>query len=102
MSFFSTSPVLSNRERFPYFLRTIPSDVNQAQAMVELVKMLKWTYVSVVYEESSYGIQVGRVVSIIPDQNLLFNHTYKKANNLKGSSHGTICSNNMLLATSYM
>ncbi|XP_067659268.1 metabotropic glutamate receptor 8-like [Haliotis asinina] len=57
VSFFSTSPVLSNRERFPYFLRTIPSDVNQAQAMVELVKMLKWTYVSVVYEESSYGMQ---------------------------------------------
>lgn len=58
VSFFSTSPVLSNRDRFPYFLRTIPSDVNQAQAMVELVKMFNWTYVSVVYEESSYGIQV--------------------------------------------
>ncbi|XP_060068565.1 metabotropic glutamate receptor 6-like [Ylistrum balloti] len=57
VSFFSTSPVLSVRDRYPYFMRTIPSDVNQAQAMVELVKMFKWTYVSVVYEESSYGIQ---------------------------------------------
>ena len=58
VSFFSTSTVLSNRDRYPYFLRTIPSDVNQAQAMVELVKLFNWTYVSVIYEESSYGIQV--------------------------------------------
>ncbi|XP_060584648.1 metabotropic glutamate receptor 8-like [Ruditapes philippinarum] len=57
VSFFSTSTVLSNRDRYPYFLRTIPSDVNQAQAMVELVRMFNWTFVSVIYEESSYGIQ---------------------------------------------
>ncbi|XP_070208066.1 metabotropic glutamate receptor 3-like [Littorina saxatilis] len=56
ISFFSTSPTLSNRERFPYFLRTIPSDVYQAEVMVALVKKLGWTYISVVYEESSYGI----------------------------------------------
>ena len=59
ISFFSTSPTLSNRERFPYFLRTIPSDVYQAEVIVALVKKLGWTYVSVVYEESSYGILVG-------------------------------------------
>ncbi|XP_062575063.1 metabotropic glutamate receptor 3-like [Saccostrea cucullata] len=57
VSFFSTSTVLSNRDRYPFFLRTIPSDVHQAQAMVELVRMFGWTYVSVVYEESSYGMQ---------------------------------------------
>ena len=26
--------------------------------MVELVKLFNWTYVSVIYEESSYGMQV--------------------------------------------
>ncbi|ESO83631.1 hypothetical protein LOTGIDRAFT_133010 [Lottia gigantea] len=57
ISFFSTSPELSNTDRFPFFLRTIPSDINQAQAMVELVKLFRWTYVSVVYEESSYGMK---------------------------------------------
>ncbi|KAK3599613.1 hypothetical protein CHS0354_035854 [Potamilus streckersoni] len=57
ISFFSTSTVLSSRDRYPYFLRTIPSDVNQAQAMVELVRLFNWTYVSVIYEESSYGMQ---------------------------------------------
>ena len=40
-------------------MRTIPSDKNQAEAMVELVKLFGWTYVSVVYEESSYGQKVG-------------------------------------------
>ncbi|CAH1776113.1 unnamed protein product [Owenia fusiformis] len=55
VSFFSTSPVLSDSNRYPYFMRTIPSDKNQADAMIALVKHFNWTYVSVVYEESSYG-----------------------------------------------
>ena len=65
VSFFSTSTVLSSRDRYPFFLRTIPSDVHQAQAMVELVRMFGWTYVSVVYEESSYGMQVWLIIYII-------------------------------------
>ena len=40
-------------------MRTIPSDKNQAEAMVELVKLFNWTYVAAVYEESSYGQMVG-------------------------------------------
>ena len=39
-------------------MRTIPSDKNQAEVMVELVKLFNWTYVSIVYEESSYGQEV--------------------------------------------
>lgn len=62
VSFFSTSPELSNKERFPYFLRTVPSDTNQAMAMVELVKLLGWTYISILYEESTYGIKVSSCV----------------------------------------
>ena len=61
ISFFSTSPTLSNRERFPYFMRTIPSDVYQAEVMVALVKKLGWKYVSVIYEESSYGMFVSMI-----------------------------------------
>ena len=40
ISFFSTSPELSNKDRFEYFLRTVPSDTNQVRAMVEIVKVL--------------------------------------------------------------
>ncbi|ELT99214.1 hypothetical protein CAPTEDRAFT_202414 [Capitella teleta] len=55
VSFFSTSPALSSEQRYPFFMRTIPSDLYQAEVMVRLVKLFNWTYVSVVYEESSYG-----------------------------------------------
>ncbi|XP_061383985.1 metabotropic glutamate receptor 2-like [Danaus plexippus] len=57
VSFFSTSPELSNKARFEYFTRTIPSDLHQVRAMVEIVKKLGWSYVSIIYEESSYGIK---------------------------------------------
>ncbi|XP_072948843.1 metabotropic glutamate receptor 2-like [Epargyreus clarus] len=57
VSFFSTSPELSNKARFEYFTRTIPSDLHQVQAMVEIVKKLGWRYVSIIYEESNYGIK---------------------------------------------
>ncbi|XP_059045658.1 metabotropic glutamate receptor 2-like [Achroia grisella] len=57
VSFFSTSPELSNKARFEYFTRTIPSDQHQVRAMVEIVKKLGWKYVSIIYEESNYGIK---------------------------------------------
>ncbi|KAF6209757.1 hypothetical protein GE061_015506 [Apolygus lucorum] len=57
VSFFSTSPELSNKQRFEYFTRTIPSDHHQVKAMVEIIKQLKWSYVSIIYEESNYGIK---------------------------------------------
>uniref|UniRef100_A0A1I8J0Y6 G_PROTEIN_RECEP_F3_4 domain-containing protein n=1 Tax=Macrostomum lignano TaxID=282301 RepID=A0A1I8J0Y6_9PLAT len=55
ISFFSTAPQLSNKNRFPYFLRTIPSDKYQAEAIVEIIKVFNWSYVSIVYEDSKYG-----------------------------------------------
>ncbi|XP_063888887.1 metabotropic glutamate receptor 3-like [Scylla paramamosain] len=57
MSFFSTSPELSNKQRFEHFSRTIPSDHYQVKAMVEIMKKLGWSYISILYEESNYGIK---------------------------------------------
>ncbi|XP_055372495.1 metabotropic glutamate receptor 2 [Condylostylus longicornis] len=57
VSFFSTSPELSNKQRFEYFSRTIPSDHYQVKAMVEIVKRMNWSYISIIYEESNYGIK---------------------------------------------
>ncbi|XP_067128355.1 metabotropic glutamate receptor-like [Centruroides vittatus] len=62
VSFFSTSPELSNKQRFEYFLRTVPSDQNQAHAMVEIIKRLKWAYISILYEESNYGVKAFSVL----------------------------------------
>lgn len=58
VSFFSSSPELSNKQRFEYFSRTIPSDNHQVKAMVEIICRLGWTYISILYEESTYGIKV--------------------------------------------
>ena len=58
VSFFSTSPELSNRERFKFFSRTIPSDQYQTRVMVKIIERLNWTYISIIYEESNYGIKV--------------------------------------------
>lgn len=66
VSYFSTSPELSNKQRFEYFSRTIPSDHYQVKAMVEIVKSMGWTYVSIIYEESNYGIKVSCFCSANP------------------------------------
>lgn len=58
MSYFSTSPELSNKQRFEYFSRTIPSDHYQVKAIVDIVRQLGWSYISIIYEESNYGIKV--------------------------------------------
>ncbi|XP_037567084.1 metabotropic glutamate receptor 2 [Dermacentor silvarum] len=55
VSYQSTSPTLSNKHRFGYFFRTVPSDVNQAHAILELLRAFHWTYVSVVYSDTDYG-----------------------------------------------
>lgn len=55
VSYMATSPVLSNKDRFPSFFRTVPSDVNQAHAMLELIRHFNWSYVSIVYSDSEYG-----------------------------------------------
>ncbi|KAG5328192.1 GRM protein, partial [Acromyrmex charruanus] len=57
VSFFSTSPELSNKQRFEYFSRTIPSDHYQVKAMVDIVLTMRWSYVSIIYEESNYGVK---------------------------------------------
>ncbi|XP_076817387.1 metabotropic glutamate receptor 4-like isoform X3 [Clavelina lepadiformis] len=59
---FSTHPDLSNKARFPYFFRTVPSDAYQASAMVAFVAERNWNYISIVYEEDAYGIRGYREV----------------------------------------
>ena len=62
ISFFSTSPELSNKQRFEYFSRTIPSDHYQTMAMTKIVEELGWKYMSIIYEESNYGIKVNFLI----------------------------------------
>nr|QQZ02695.1 taste receptor type 1 member 3 [Trachops cirrhosus] len=48
---------LSDREAFPSFFRTVPSDRVQATAMVELLHTLRWNWVAALGSDEEYGRQ---------------------------------------------
>ncbi|KAM3603011.1 uncharacterized protein V6R79_015035 [Siganus canaliculatus] len=51
----SSSPELSDKKRFPAFLRTIPSDAHQTKALAKLMRHFEWQWVGVVYGDDGYG-----------------------------------------------
>lgn len=55
ISYASTSPLLSDRDKYPFFLRVVTPDNYQAKAMVTILKNLKATYVQLVYSKGAYG-----------------------------------------------
>ncbi|XP_071817025.1 metabotropic glutamate receptor 7-like isoform X3 [Apostichopus japonicus] len=55
VSYASTSSELSDKSRYGYFLRVVPPDTYQAQAMMAVVKEFGWTYVSTVASAGNYG-----------------------------------------------
>ena len=55
ISYASTGIELSDKTRFEFFSRVVPPDSYQAQAMVDIVEKMGWTYVSTVADEGNYG-----------------------------------------------
>ena len=55
ISYLSTSVLLNDRTAFPYFYRTVPSDDQQAQAMIDVALRFSWTFVSAVHSNDLYG-----------------------------------------------
>ncbi|GMR60187.1 hypothetical protein PMAYCL1PPCAC_30382 [Pristionchus mayeri] len=53
----STNNDLSDKKRFEFFARTVPSDHYQARAMVSIAREFNWTYVSLLYTADEYGDQ---------------------------------------------
>lgn len=46
---------LSNKNKYPYFLRMAPPDRYQVAAMLSLMRHFRWNHVAVVYSRGSYG-----------------------------------------------
>ncbi|XP_055337563.1 metabotropic glutamate receptor 5-like [Paramacrobiotus metropolitanus] len=51
----ATSPDLSDKTSYKYFLRVVPSDRYQAAAILDLIIHHNWTYISAVCTKGSYG-----------------------------------------------
>uniref|UniRef100_A0A8D3BBC9 Metabotropic glutamate receptor 5 n=1 Tax=Scophthalmus maximus TaxID=52904 RepID=A0A8D3BBC9_SCOMX len=55
IAYSATSMDLSDKSLFKYFMRVVPSDAQQARAMVDIVKRYSWSYVSAIHTEGNYG-----------------------------------------------
>lgn len=55
ISYGATSPLLSDKNRFKFFVRTVPSDAVRARALVDLLLINGTKYVSVVYSDDEFG-----------------------------------------------
>ena len=56
ISYSSTSVWLSDRLRYPFFLRTVPSDSAQADIILQLCAKLGITRIGLIYSNSVYGV----------------------------------------------
>ena len=57
ISYASTASTLSDKATFDYFFRTIPPDLLQAQALVDIIEHFNWTYVITIHTGDVYGTE---------------------------------------------
>ncbi|XP_019641863.1 PREDICTED: metabotropic glutamate receptor 3-like [Branchiostoma belcheri] len=69
ISYTTTSAALNDNVLYPYLFRALPSEKTHGAVLAEIVKALKWTYVSVVVSDDVYGSTNQRAFRRIAENN---------------------------------
>ncbi|XP_078524859.1 extracellular calcium-sensing receptor-like [Lissotriton helveticus] len=64
ISYVSSSPLLTDRNQFPSFFRTIPNDNFQSHGLTQLLVHFGWTWVGLLIEDNDYGQQGANVLKL--------------------------------------
>ncbi|XP_029435572.1 extracellular calcium-sensing receptor-like [Rhinatrema bivittatum] len=64
LSYFSTSPVLSDKFQFPSFFRMLPSDDVQALGLAQMVAHFGWTWVGLLSSAGDYGTLGSQILKV--------------------------------------